>query len=55
MNLQIFDYTLPLIFILILVFVIAALFRIRREWVLRILILVESAKHSLHLLFVYGL
>lgn len=56
MHLQIFDDTLPLIFILILVFVIAGrLLRIRRDRVVRILVLVESAEHSLHLLLVYRL
>lgn len=55
MHLQIVDDTLPLIFILILVFVIAGLLRIRRDRVVRILVLVESAEHSLHLLLVYRL
>jgi len=56
MHLQIVDYTLPLVFILVLVFVIAALFRIWREGVVRILVCgVESAKHPLHLLLVYCL
>lgn len=55
MDLQILYYALSLILVLILVFVSAALFRIRRDRVLRILILVESAEHPIHLLFVYCL
>ena len=55
MHLQIVYDTLPLIFILILVLVTAGLLRIRRDGVVRILVLVEGAEHSLHLLLVHRL
>ena len=55
MDLQIVYYTLPLVFIMVLVFVIAARLRVSRIRVIRISILVESTEHSLHVRLVHCL